>query len=203
MPGFPGASLAALLDRVLALAARVARACTLALALLAAACLPAQLWARPALQARLLPVAGQAATRLLGRECDPGALQALLPTGLVGLGPLARLGPLRLGPGATEGSSAAIESLDVHLDALRTLRERRPVLGLRLRGAQVRWIGWGWRLFILLSEGVGAVGGWLERRTSRRLGCAIVARPSARAKPPVPRCLTSHQLLPLPPPHAD
>ncbi|KAL6785562.1 hypothetical protein ACKKBF_B00775 [Auxenochlorella protothecoides x Auxenochlorella symbiontica] len=137
VPGFPGASLAALLDRVLALAARVARACTLALALLAAACLPAQLWARPALQARLLPVAGQAATRLLGRECDPGALQALLPTGLVGLGPLARLGPLRLGPGATEGSSAAIESLDVHLDALRTLRERRPVLGLRLRGAQI------------------------------------------------------------------
>lgn len=68
---------------------------------------------------------------------DLGRLRWVLPTGLVGLGPVASIGPVRVGPGAVEGSSAVLPEVKLHLRLLPSLLSRRLMLQLQADKAEV------------------------------------------------------------------
>lgn len=58
-------------------------------------------------------------------------------SGLVGLGPLAAIGPVDLGPGPAERSSAALEELIVRVDLVQSLVQGKLVLQLHADAAKV------------------------------------------------------------------
>ncbi|MFM9110087.1 MAG: hypothetical protein ACKOPN_05745, partial [Prochlorococcaceae cyanobacterium] len=68
--------------------------------------------------------------QVLGHPLELGPYQGFGPLGL-------RVGPSRLRPVAGDRSSAAVSGLTVSLDALASLRQRLPVLGLGIAGARV------------------------------------------------------------------
>ena len=113
---------------------RVALGVALACALATAA---ANIWGRPAINRRLLPIAQQQAAQLLQREVELGAVRWLSPAGLTGLVPLVRLGPVSVGPGPVEQSSAAIQHVAVGLDPMQSALQRRVVLTFKAKGAEV------------------------------------------------------------------
>ncbi len=61
----------------------------------------------------------------------------LAPTGVTGLHPIASLGPVSVGPGATEGSWAHLPEVRVSLDPIKSLVQRKVVLKLHAPGAEV------------------------------------------------------------------
>jgi hypothetical protein len=105
--------------------------------LAAAATLVANAWGVPAINHQLLPQVQEAASALLQREVALGAVRWVAPTGLVGLTPLGSLGPVRVGPGPVEGSSAEVERLTVALDPVQSALQGRVVLTVKALGAQV------------------------------------------------------------------
>ena len=59
------------------------------------------------------------------------------PSGLVGFGPLASVGPVSLGPGAAEKSSLEIPRVVVCVDPVQSLLQRKLILHLLADQAQV------------------------------------------------------------------
>ena len=117
----------------------------LGLGLLAAvATAAANAWGVPAINRQLLPQVQATAAVLLQREVQLGAVGWVAPvTGLVGLTPLASLGPISLGPGPVERSSARVGRVSVGLDPLQSALQRRVVLTIRALGAEVGgWLVW-------------------------------------------------------------
>lgn len=113
------------------------------LALLAAAATAAtNLWAVPVLNQRLVPQVQAAATAMLQREVSLGAVRWVAPTGLAGLTPLASVGPVSVGAGPVEQSTAMLQRVTVGLDPLQSVLQQRLVLAVRAHGAQVG-LGWG------------------------------------------------------------
>lgn len=99
----------------------------------------ANVWGLRALNQRMLPQAQAAAAALLQREVELGAVRWVSPlAGLLGLGPLASLGPVSLGAGPVERSSAQAERLWVGLDLPQSALQRRVVLAVKARGLRVR-----------------------------------------------------------------
>ena len=66
-----------------------------------------------------------------------GQVNWLAPTGVTGLHPIASLGPVSVGPGATEGSWAHLPEVRVSLDPIKSLVQRKVVLNLHAPGAEV------------------------------------------------------------------
>lgn len=106
--------------------------------LAAAATAAANVWGVPALNGRLLPPVQAAASALLQREVQLGVVNWVAPTGLLGLTPLASVGPVRVGAGPVERSSASLRQVTVGLDPVQSLLQRRIVLAVKGHGAQVR-----------------------------------------------------------------
>lgn len=96
----------------------------------------ANTWAVPAINRRLLPMAANHAAAILQREVEVGAVRWLSPPGVSGLMPVASLGPVRVGPGPVESSSASVEEVMLGLDAWRSIVQREVVVTLALRGVQ-------------------------------------------------------------------
>ena len=111
-------------------------ALTLAL-LSAAATAAANVWGVPAINRRLMPQVQAAAAAALQREVQLGAVRWLAPTGLAGVGPLASVGPVALGPSPVEGSSLSARHVTLGLDPLHSALQRRLVFDVRVDGAQV------------------------------------------------------------------
>lgn len=105
--------------------------------LLAAASAASNWWGVRALNRQVLPQAQAALQALLLREVQLGAVRWVSPAGLVGLGPLASVGPLSVGPSPLERSSAELQRLSVGLDVLQSALQRRVVLAVKVHGAQV------------------------------------------------------------------
>lgn len=93
-------------------------------------------WIMPQ-QGTLLTRAAQAAEHALQREVSLGTLNWVSPLGALGLGPLASLGPVHVGPGPVERSSCTLDGVRVSLHPAQSLYHRRIVLGLDVRGAEV------------------------------------------------------------------
>jgi hypothetical protein len=100
----------------------------------------ANAWGVPAVNRRLLPQIQASATALLQREVAVGAVHWLAPTGLIGLTPLACLGPVSVGPGPAEGSSAHVQRLTVAVDTIQSLLQRRVMLTVRAHQARVELV---------------------------------------------------------------
>ena len=66
-----------------------------------------------------------------------GRVKWVAPSGLVGLGPLAAVGPVDLGPGPAERSSAALQELIVRVDPVQSLVQGKLVLQLHADAAKV------------------------------------------------------------------
>ncbi len=60
------------------------------------------------------------------------------PSGLVGVTPLAAVGPVSVGPGPAERSSASLPRVLVRVDPLQSLLQKKLVLSFRADQAQVR-----------------------------------------------------------------
>lgn len=84
-----------------------------------------------------MPQVQAAAAAVLQRDVQLGAVRWLAPTGLAGIGPLASVGPVALGPGPVERSSTSARHVTVGLDPLQSALQRRLVLDVRVHGAQV------------------------------------------------------------------
>lgn len=106
--------------------------------LAAAATLVANAWGVPAINRQLLPQVQAAASAMLQREVALGAVRWVAPTGLIGLTPLGSLGPVCVGPGTVERSSAEVQEVTVVLDPVQSALQGRVVLTVKARGAQVR-----------------------------------------------------------------
>ena len=52
-------------------------------------------------------------------------MQWVLPTGLVGLGPLAAAGPVSVGPGSVERSSVNLPGVTLHLETIKSILQRK------------------------------------------------------------------------------
>jgi hypothetical protein len=113
-------------------------ACAAAWALLAlgAASALANAWAVPAANARL-PALEAGASRALGRAVRLGRVRWVSPIGALGLGPLVALGPIAVGAGPVEKSSATLERVRLRLDVGASLARARLVLTLAASGAEV------------------------------------------------------------------
>ena len=61
----------------------------------------------------------------------------MAPSGLLGVGPLAKVGPVELGPGRAERSSVQLPEVIVRVDALQSLLQRKLVVQLTADRAQV------------------------------------------------------------------
>lgn len=61
----------------------------------------------------------------------------MVPSGLVGLGPLAAVGPVEMGPGRAEGSSLQVPDLIVRVDPVQSLLQQKLILQLHAHAAQV------------------------------------------------------------------
>ena len=66
-----------------------------------------------------------------------GQVNWLAPTGVLGLHPIASLGPVSVGPGSTEASWAHLPEVRVSIDPLKTLAQRKVVLKVQAPGAEV------------------------------------------------------------------
>ncbi|KAL0030424.1 hypothetical protein WJX79_003924 [Trebouxia sp. C0005] len=97
----------------------------------------ANVWGVKRINHRSLSRVGPQASDLLGREVTVGQVNWLAPTGVTGLHPIASLGPVSVGPGATEGSWAHLPEVRVSLDPLKSLVQRKVVLKLHAPGAEV------------------------------------------------------------------
>lgn len=66
-----------------------------------------------------------------------GKVRWVAPSGLVGFGPLASVGPVSLGPGAAEKSSLEIPRVVVCVDPLQSLLQQKLIMQLHADQAQV------------------------------------------------------------------
>lgn len=108
--------------------------------LAAVATVAANVWGVPVVNRRLLWQIQASAAALLQREVTVGAVRWVAPTGLLGLTPLVCLGPVTVGPGCAEGSSAQVQRLTVGLDNVQSLLQRRVVLTVRAHQARVELV---------------------------------------------------------------
>ncbi|KAL0047976.1 hypothetical protein WJX82_004829 [Trebouxia sp. C0006] len=97
----------------------------------------ANVWGVKRINHSSLSRVGPQASDLLGREVTVGQVNWLAPTGVTGLHPIASLGPVSVGPGATEGSWAHLPEVRVSLDPIKSLVQRKVVLKLHAPGAEV------------------------------------------------------------------
>ena len=93
-------------------------------------------WGVPQLNSRLPQVAQQAAA-VLKRDVEVGRVLWLAPTGLIGLHPFGSVGPISVGPGPVEGSSATLDRVTIGVNALQSILRRRIVLTVKATGAEV------------------------------------------------------------------
>jgi len=105
---------------------------------LALATAAGNVWGVHALNARVLPAAAARASHVLGRRVRLGRVRWVAPAGALGLGPLAAVGPVEVGPGGVEGSSAELPEVEVRVAALPSLVQRKLVLRLHAPRAQAR-----------------------------------------------------------------
>ena len=61
----------------------------------------------------------------------------LAPTGVLGITPLASVGPVTLGPSSREGSSARVSEVVVKLDPLQSLLQQKIMLQIQAAQAEV------------------------------------------------------------------
>ena len=66
-----------------------------------------------------------------------GKVRWVAPSGLLGFGPLASVGPVSLGPGAAEKSSLEIPCMVVCVDPVQSLLQRKLIVQLHADQAQV------------------------------------------------------------------
>ena len=66
-----------------------------------------------------------------------GKVNWIAPTGVVGLTPLASLGPVEVGPSPVESSSAVLPEVLLRLDPLQSLIHRKLMLQLQADSSQV------------------------------------------------------------------
>ena len=83
-----------------------------------------------------------------------GKVRWLAPTGLMGLTPVASIGPVEVGPSSLEGSSAVLPEVLVRLDPLQSLLKRKLMLQLQADKAQV---------YLLICRALGLDDGLVQR----------------------------------------
>ena len=93
-------------------------------------------WGVPALNKKL-PLIAHEVKGVLHRDVTIKQIHWLAPTGILGLHPLASLGPVVVGPGPTECSSGMIERVVLSLDPFRSILHGRLVINLKAHGADI------------------------------------------------------------------
>lgn len=93
-------------------------------------------WGIPQLNSRLPQLAQQAAV-VLKRDVEVGRVLWLAPTGLLGLHPIGSVGPISVGPGPVERSSATLDRVAVGVNPLQSILRQRIVLTVKATGAEV------------------------------------------------------------------
>ncbi|CAL8466123.1 g5659 [Coccomyxa elongata] len=113
------------------------KAAATALLILALVTAAANVWCVGSINRRYIPQACAQAEAVLERKVGLGRVKWVAPSGLVGLGPLAAIGPVDLGPGPAERSSAALQELIVRVDPVQSLVQGKLVLQLHADAAKV------------------------------------------------------------------
>ena len=72
-----------------------------------------------------------------GIQVDIKRVNWVSPAGLLGLAPVASMGPVHVGPSALEGSSLEVPELQIKLNPLQSLLQRHPVLDIHAERAKV------------------------------------------------------------------
>jgi hypothetical protein len=108
------------------------------LAALVAATAAANVWGRQYVDAKVLPVAADKVSLLLGRKVALGRTKWIIPLGLTGAVPAARVGPLSVGPSekSPERTSLDVEDVILSLKLWQSLWNRKVLLSVGLRGVQ-------------------------------------------------------------------
>lgn len=88
----------------------------------------------PLVNARAVPAAERAAAAATQRSVSLSGVEWVSPPGLVGLGPLVKIGGVAVGAGPVERSEAALGSATVSVRPLRSLLQRRAVLDVNVEG---------------------------------------------------------------------
>lgn len=70
-------------------------------------------------------------------KVELGHVKWLAPTGVLGITPLASVGPVTLGPSSREGSSARVSEVVVKLDLLQSLLQQKIMLQFQAAQAEV------------------------------------------------------------------
>jgi len=96
----------------------------------------ANAWGVPALNQKLPHLAQQAAV-VLQRDVHIGRIYWIAPTGISGLHPLASVGPITLGEGPVERSTATLERVSLGFSPIQSIFRGRLVLTVRVGGAEV------------------------------------------------------------------
>lgn len=70
-------------------------------------------------------------------KVELGSVKWVAPTGLIGISPLASVGPLTLGPSTREGSSAFVPQVLLRLDPVQSLIQGKVILQFHAGQAEV------------------------------------------------------------------
>eukprot|EP00891_Asterochloris_glomerata_P005156 jgi/Astpho2/5156/Aster-x0241 len=102
----------------------------------------ANIWGVRHLNSNLLPSAQPQMAAMMAREVDVGRVKWVAPSGVLGLHPLAAIGPVRVGPGPIEHSSALLPNVRISMDPVQSLVQRQVVLKIHIPAAQLDNFAW-------------------------------------------------------------
>lgn len=92
------------------------------------------IWGLPRINKKL-PSISKSLGKIAKREIIIERVNWLAPSGLLGVHPIANVGPIQIGPGSVEQSYGSIESLDIRFSPLRSIFSGRFLFSVKSQGA--------------------------------------------------------------------
>ena len=94
------------------------------------------IWAVPKIN-KSLPQASKSLSKVLKRDTDIKKVKWIAPSGILGLHPVARIQGVSVGPGDVEKSHATVDTVDLHLNPLKSMFYGRLMLAAKCDGVDV------------------------------------------------------------------
>ena len=94
------------------------------------------IWAVPRIN-KGLPQVSKSLTKVLKRDTDIKKVKWIAPSGILGLHPIARIQGVSVGPGDVEKSNATVDTVDLHLNPLKSIFCGRLMLAAKCDGVDV------------------------------------------------------------------
>lgn len=98
--------------------------------------LTVNIWSLPRINKKL-PSISKSLAKVVKREIIIERVNWLAPSGLLGVHPIANVGPVQIGPGPVEQSHGRVESLDIRFNPLRSIFSGRFYFSVKSQGASL------------------------------------------------------------------